>query len=99
MKKVYWVCYIISITLCLVGIFCRNWMNILDKVCVILGVALFLFTFVRHCISKAPRCPNCNTMIYNGHIRNVVRQKDGMVPCYKCGSLVRVNHSNRNESN
>ena len=95
MKKAYWVCYIIALALCLVGILCRDWLNILDKVFVLLGVALFLFGFVKHCISKAPRCPNCNAIIYSGHIRTIVRQKDGMVPCEKCGSLVRVNHFKR----
>ena len=96
MKKVYWVCYIISLTLCVIGLFCRDWLNILDKAFVLLGVALFLVGFVMHCISKAPRCPHCNAMIYSGHIRNIIRQKNGMVPCYKCGSLVRVNHSRQN---
>ena len=96
MKKVYWLCYIMSLALCLVGILCRDWLDILDKICVLLGVALFLFAFVKHCISKAPRCPNCNAMIYSGHIRNIFRQKNGMVPCYKCGSLVRVSHLIRN---
>lgn len=95
MKKVYWVCYIIALALCLAGILCRDLLIILDKAFVLFGVALFLFAFIKHCISKAPRCPNCNTMIYNGHIRNIVRQKDGMVPCYKCGSLVCVNYSKR----
>ena len=96
MRKAYWVCYIISLALCLIGILCRDCLNILDKAFMLLGVALFLFTFTKHCISKAPRCPNCNTLIYSGHIRNIIRQKNGMVPCYKCGSLVRVNHSRQN---
>ena len=96
MKKAYWVCHIISLALCLIGILCRDWLNILDKVFVLLGVTLILFTFVKQCISKAPRCPNCNTLIYSGHIRNIIRQKNGMVSCYKCGSLVCVNHSKQN---
>ena len=96
MKKVYWVCYIISLALCLVGILCRDWLNILDKSLVLLGVALFLFAFVKHCISMAPKCPNCNATIYSGHIRNIKRQKDGMIPCEKCGSLVRINHFKQN---
>ena len=96
MKKAYWVCYIISFALCLVGILCRDWLNILDKVFVLVGVPLFLFAFVKHCISKAPRCPNCNAIIYSGHIRTIVRQKDGMMPCEKCGSLVRIMYSKRN---
>lgn len=96
MKKAYWVCYIIALVLCFVGILCRNWLDILDKAFVLLGVALFLFAFVKHCISKAQRCPNCNAIIYSGYIRTIARQKDGMMPCEKCGSLVCVNHSKRN---
>lgn len=98
MKKVYWMCYILSLVLCLVGILCRDWLNILDKVFVLLSVALFLFTFLKHCTSLAPRCPNCNAIIYSGHIRTIKRQKDGIVPCEKCGSLVRVIHSKQNQS-
>lgn len=95
MKKEYWIWYVLSIILCGIGVFCREWMNVLDKVFVLLGVALFLFGFVKHCISMAPRCPNCNAIIYSGHIRNIIRQKDGTVPCEKCGSLVCVDHSKR----
>lgn len=98
MKKVHWICYLLALVLCLVGLLCHGWLNILDKVCVLLGVALFLFAFVKHCISKARRCPNCNTLIYSGHIRNIARQKNGMVPCYKCGSLICVNHAERNQA-
>ena len=95
MKKSYLICYIVSMFLFLVGIFCRDCLDILDKVFVVLGVVLFLFGFVKHCISVAPRCSNCNAIIYSGHIRNIKRQKDGTVPCEKCGSLVRVNHFKR----
>lgn len=96
MKKAYWICYILSVVLCIIGIFCRDWLNILDKVFVLLGVGLFLFTLVKHCISMAPRCPNCNAIIYSGHIRNIKRQKDGIVPCEKCGSLVCAIYSEQN---
>ena len=96
MKKAYWVCYIIALALCLIGILSRDWLNILDKAFVLLGVALFLFAFVKHCIGKAPKCPNCNTVIYSGYIRTIARQKDGLVPCEKCGSLVCANHSKQN---
>ena len=93
MKKAYCFNYLLSLCLCVMGIVFRNQLDFLDKIFVLLGVALFLFTFVRHCDSKAPRCPNCNAVIYSGHIRNIARQRDGVVPCEKCGSLVRVNHS------
>lgn len=93
MKKAYWIYYALSLCLCIVGIACRDRLNILDKLLVLLGAALFLITFARHCISKALRCPNCNTVIYTGHIRTVLRQQDGLVKCDKCGSLVRVKHS------
>ena len=87
--------YIISLVLCLVGILCRDQLNILDKVFVLLGVVLSLFTFAKHCISKAQRCPHCNAVIHSGHIRTTARQNNGIVPCEKCGSLVRVNYSKR----
>ncbi len=93
MKKSHWLCFVLALILCAVGIGCRNCLIVLDKVFVILGVALFLFVFVKHCFSKAQRCPNCNAIIYSGHIRTITSQKDGIVPCEKCGSLVRVNHS------
>ena len=96
MKKAYLVCYVISLALCLVGILCRDWLNVLDKVLVLSGVALFLLAFMKHCISKAPKCPNCNAVIYSGHIRTIARQKDGLVPCEKCGSLVCVDYTKRN---
>ena len=41
----------------------------------------------------AQRCPNCNAIIYSGSIRTLARQKDGLVRCEKCGTLVRVIHS------
>ena len=87
--------YIISLALCLIGILCRDRLNLLDKAFVLLGVVLFLFTFAKHCISKAQRCPHCDAIIYSGHIRTAARQKDGTAPCEKCGSLVRVNDSKR----
>lgn len=95
MKKTYLIGYLVSFCLCMISIIFRNHLNILDKVFVFLAVALFLFTFLRYCTSKAPRCPNCNAVIYSGHIRNVARQRDGVIPCEKCGSLVRVNHSSQ----
>lgn len=93
MKKLYWLGYSLSLVLCLVGIAFHNWLIVLDKIFVILGVALFLFALLKHCISKAQRCPNCNAIIYRGHIRTIAKQKDGIVPCEKCGSLVCVNHT------
>ena len=93
MKRSYLLCYILALILCAAGIGCRNWMTVLDKVLVILGIALFLFVFAKHCFSKAQRCPNCKAVIYSGHIRTITSQKDGVVQCEKCGSLVRVNHS------
>lgn len=95
MKKAYWICYILSLCFCVIGIVFRNWLNILDIIFVLLGVALLLFAFMQHCISKAQRCPNCNAIIYSGHIRTIARQKNGVVPCENCGNLVCVNHSHR----
>ena len=98
MKRVYWMCYILSFALCVIGILCRDWLDILDKVFVIVGIALFLFTFARYSIGKAQRCPNCNAIIYKGHIRTVKRQQNGIVSCEKCGSLVCVDHSAKADS-
>ena len=93
MKRSYRICYILSLALCIIGILCRDWLDILDKVFAIAGVVLFLFTFARHSVSMAQRCPNCNAIIYKGHIRTVKRQQNGVVPCEKCGSLVCVDHA------
>jgi len=92
-RKGYWACYALSFCLLLSGIIFRDRLILLDKVFVLLGAGLFLLVFVRHCVSRAPRCPNCNAVIFSGHIRTIARQKDGRVPCEKCGSLVRVKHS------
>lgn len=93
MKKGYWICYLLSVCFCVAGILCRDRLNVLDIALVILGIVLFLLAFGKHCISKAQRCPNCNAIIYRGHIRIIVGQKDGLVPCEKCGTLVRVKES------
>ena len=93
MKKAYIAGYILSVCFCVTGIVFRDRLNVLDILLVFLGVALFLFTFSRHCFSKAQRCPNCGAMIYRGHIRMIIRQQNGTVQCEKCGALVCVNHS------
>ena len=95
MKKAYWLYYILSICCIAAGILLRDFSNALDLLLTLLGVALLLFTFARHCLSKAQRCPKCNAVIYSGHIRTIVRQKNGMIQCEKCGCLVCVNHSGR----
>ena len=93
MKSLYWIGYALSVCLCTAGILLKNRLNILDIVFVISGIALLLFTFAMHSIRKAQRCPNCNSLIYKGHIRSFTRQQsDGVVPCENCGILVRVNH-------
>ena len=93
MKKAYIMGYIVSVCFCVVGIVFRERLNILDVILVLLGVAVFLFTFARHCFSKALRCPNCNATIHTGHIRTISRQQDGTIQCEKCGALVRVDYS------
>jgi len=93
MKKAYIAGYILSVCFCVTGIGFRDRLTVLDILLVLLGVAVFLLTFVRHCFSKAKRCPNCGAMIHTGHIRTISRQQDGTIQCEKCGTLVRVNHS------
>ena len=87
--------YSLAVILCAIGIGCRHWLAVLDKVLVFAGIAVFLLTFTRHCISKAKRCPNCNAIIYTGHIGTIAKQKDGMISCEKCGSLVCVDYGKR----
>ena len=93
MKKAYIVGYILSACFCMTGIVFRDRLNVLDMILVLLGIALFLFAFARHCISKALRCPNCNATIHTGHIRTITGQQDGTIQCEKCGTLVRVGRS------
>lgn len=92
MRK-YWLLYTLSVCFCVIGILCRDMLRIMDIVFVILGVVLFLFVFIKHCRRKAKRCPNCNALIYGGHIRTISRQKAGVVPCERCGSLVQISYS------
>lgn len=95
MKKAHWICYATALGFCLAGILLRERLNVLDIVLVCLGVALFLLGFLLHSTSKAQRCPNCNAVIYRGHIRTVLRQKDGLFPCERCTALVCVDYSHR----
>ncbi len=90
MKKEHIICFVLSVCFVAVGIVFRAVLNVLDIILVLLGVSLFLITFWRVCVSKAPRCPNCSAIIHSGHIRTIARQKDGIIQCEKCGSLVRV---------
>lgn len=92
MKKAYLICFFLSFYLCAVGVVFRDWLNILDKLLVFSGVALFLFAFWQHCTGKALRCTNCNAIIRSGHIRTIVKQKEEIVQCENCGSLVRVHY-------
>lgn len=95
MKQSLWIWYLLSLCFVMIGIVFHTWLNVLDILLVFSGVALFLFTFWRHCISKAKRCPNCNAVIHSGHVRTISRQENGMIRCETCGSLVCVNHAVR----
>lgn len=95
MKKEHIICLVLSVCFIAVGIVFRAVLNVLDIILVLLGVGLFLFSFLRLCISKALRCPNCSAIIHSGHIRTIARQKDGIIQCEKCGSLVTVDYSCR----
>ena len=95
MKKKYRLHYIFSLVLCLRGLLSYSLSGMINIVFILLGIVWFLITFIRHCISMAQRCPNCNAIIYSGHIRTIARQKDGLVCCEKCGTLVRVIHGNQ----
>ena len=91
MKIRYLILYLLSAILCVTGILLRSRLNVLDVVFAVIGIALFLVTFARHSISLAPRCPNCGTILYRGHIRTMRRQENGIVTCEACGSLVDLN--------
>ncbi len=93
MKKHIWICYVASICFCVAGAVFRDRFNVADILFMVSGVVLFLVAFACHCMSMAKRCPNCNAIIHTGHIRTIVRQKNGMIKCEKCGSLVRVKYN------
>ena len=90
MKKHHWLWYGVSVCMIAVALLLRDQLRILDSILVFSGTALFLATFWGHCIRKAQRCPNCGTVIYTGHIRTIAKQRDGLIPCEKCGTLVLV---------
>ena len=90
MKKVHLMGFVLSACFVALGVIFYSWLKVLDIILILLGIALFLVTFWEFSVSKAQRCPNCNGVIYTGHIRTIARQKDGVVQCEKCGTLVRV---------
>jgi len=89
-KKKQWLWYVLSACMIGVGILFRDTWMFLDILLILSGIILFLYIWGWHCIKNAQRCPNCNAIIYGSHIRTMVRQKNGILSCEKCGSLVDV---------
>ena len=59
-------------------------------ICIVFG----LIWLLRYSHNHANRCPNCGTLIAN--TATVYRnQRDGLFPCPKRGTLVRVDHTPR----
>lgn len=90
MRKIQWVCYILSLCSIVAAILLRDYLDVLDILLMIVGIAIFLTALGIQSIRNARRCPNCNAIIYGGHIRTIIRTKDGIYPCEKCGSLISV---------
>ena len=87
MRKTQWICYILSLCSIVPAIFLRDYLNVLDKILVITGVVLFLTAYGIQSIRNARRCPNCKAVLYGG-LRQMLRTKDGIYQCEKCGSLI-----------
>lgn len=96
MKKAYWIGFSAAVCMAVTGLLLRNTFHVLDILLVITGICLFLLAFGCFAVHRAPKCPHCGTTIYRG-FPTLLKQKDGMIPCRRCGILVCVNHAARKD--
>lgn len=97
MKKGNAALFALSLCCIAAGVALHDRLHEASALLIVPGVALFLFALLRFCLSRAPRCPKCGAVIYRGHIRTIARQRDGLVPCEQCGTLVQIAQPRRRQ--
>ncbi len=88
MKKVYWILYAAAVCMTALGLIFRDLFHTLDVVLAILGIVLFLGTFMHFSYRNARKCPHCGAVYHSGLA--ALQKKDGMIRCYKCDMIIRL---------
>ena len=73
----------------LTGAYVKDISKRLALLLIVVGIALLLSVFLSACIKHADRCPRCGVILHRG-IRVYREQRDGMIHCPRCSSLVKV---------